>query len=64
MPGGQVKVVAQSTIRARIDCVYGTKEQEHPSEGTEKGQGQESCTKMELLGARRGEKSPGYDAWT
>jgi hypothetical protein len=48
MPGGLVKVLAQSTIRAQIECVYGTKEQALPSEGAEKGQGRENCTKAEL----------------
>jgi len=48
MPGGWSKVLAQSTIRAQIERVYGTKEQEFRSEGTQKGQGKESCTKTEL----------------
>jgi len=54
--GRLVKVVAPSTIRARIDCVYGTKEQERRSEWPEKGQGKEGCTKNGTVGWR-GEKN-------
>jgi len=47
MPGRLVKSSCP-TIRAQIACVYGTKEQGLRSEGTQKGQGKESCTKTEL----------------
>ena len=51
--GRLVKVVAPSTIRPRIDCVYGTKEQGRRSEWPEEGQGNEGCTKTGTVGWRR-----------
>jgi hypothetical protein len=53
MPGRLV-TGAPSTIRARIDCVYGTKEQECRRERPEKGQGEDGCTrKVELSAVAR-----------
>ena len=52
-PAGWLVKVALSTIRARIDCVYGTKEHERRSEWPEKGQGKEGCTKNGTVGWRR-----------
>jgi len=59
MPGGLVKLGAQSTIRAQIDGVYGTEEQEHRSEGAEKGQEKKAVPKMELAIESLLEKSTG-----